>query len=116
MAAKIFPAARARILEIWDYTESKWGADQADQYVTELVEAIHKAEGNRQRWRRVADQAVSGAYFIRFRHHFILFRELTKGSLGVISVLHENMDIPARLKEDVETNPPGTRRTRPPGK
>ena len=25
MAAKIFPAAKARILEIWDYTEKKWG-------------------------------------------------------------------------------------------
>ncbi len=30
MAAKIFPAAKARILEIWDYTEKTWGEEQAD--------------------------------------------------------------------------------------
>jgi plasmid stabilization system protein ParE len=41
-----------------------------------------------------------GVYFIRRQHHYIFFRELSSGSLGVINILHENMDIPARLKED----------------
>ena len=30
----------------------------------------------------------------------VTFRELSGGSIGVISILHENMDLPARLKDD----------------
>lgn len=41
MAARIYPAAQERILEIWDYTERTWGEDQADKYVRELVAAMH---------------------------------------------------------------------------
>ena len=102
MAAKICQAARERILEVWDYTERTWGEEQANTYVRGLVEAIHAAQGKRHKWRRLLDGALSGIYFIRYQHHYLFFRELSDGSLGVISMLHENMDIPARLKEDSE--------------
>jgi plasmid stabilization system protein ParE len=102
MAAKIYPAARERILEIWDYTEKTWGEEQADEYVRGWVEAINAAQGKRHQWRRLLDEALSGIFFIRCQHHYLFFRELSDGSLGVISILHESMDIPARLKEDSE--------------
>ena len=38
--------------------------------------------------------------FIRYEHHYLLFREFSDGRLGVISVLLENMDIPSRLRDD----------------
>lgn len=96
MAAKIYQAAKERILDIWDYSELTWGEDQADKYVGGLVAAINEAHGKRYQWRRVVD----GVFFIRYRHHYLFFRELSDGTLGVISILHENMDIPSRLKED----------------
>ncbi len=102
MPAKIYPAARERILDIWAYTEKTWGADQADKYVRGLVGAINAANGERDRWRPVADAALEGVFFIRYQHHFIFFRELSEKIPGVISILHENMDIPSRLKEDSE--------------
>jgi len=102
MAAKIYSAARERILEIWHYTAETWDEDQADKYVRGLVGAIDAAAGKRQHWRPVLDEALKGVFFIRYRHHYIFFRELTKGTLGVISILHESMDIPSRLKEDSE--------------
>ncbi len=102
MAAKIYQAAKERILEIWDYTERTWGEDQADKYVRGLVDAINLAHGKRDQWRRVVDEALSGVFFIRCQHHYIFFRELSKETLGVISILHENMDIPSRLREDSE--------------
>jgi toxin ParE1/3/4 len=100
MAAKILPAARARILEIWDYTEKKWGEDQADSYVRGLVDAINGLSEERRRWKPVRDEALTGLFFFHHRHHYIFFRELFPGMVGVISILHENMDLPARLKED----------------
>lgn len=102
MAAKIYQAAQERILEIWDYTERTWGEDQADKYVRGLVEAVNTAQGKRHKWRRVMDEALSGVFFMRYQHHHLFFRELSDGTLGVISILHENMDIPTRLREDSE--------------
>jgi toxin ParE1/3/4 len=102
MPAKIYPAAQERILEIWDYTERKWNEKQADAYVRELVAEIEAVMVQRHRWRPVLDESLKGVYFFRHRHHYIFFRELTKKRVGVISVLHEKMDIPARLREDAD--------------
>ena len=102
MAAKVYSAARERILEVWDYTEKTWGVDQADKYVRALVDAINAIGGERHRWRPVMDEGMQGVFFFRHQHHYVFFRELSKGALGVISVLHENMDLPSRLREDSE--------------
>jgi toxin ParE1/3/4 len=102
MPAKIYPAAQERILEIWDYTERKWNEKQADAHVRELVAEIEVVASQRHRWRPVLDESMQGVYFFRHRLHYIFFRELSKRRLGVISVLQENMDIPARLREDSE--------------
>ena len=102
MAARIYPAAKKQILEIWGYTARAWSEDQADKYIRELVAAIHAAVGNRHRWRPVMDEDLQAVFFFRYQHHYVFFRELSKGSLGVISILHEKIDIPSRLREDFE--------------
>ena len=101
MAARIFPVAKKQILEIWSYTENTWGEDQADKYVRELVAAINSVEANRHLWRPVLDEDLPSFFFFHHQHHYVFFRELSIGSLGVI-ILHENMDIPSRLREDFE--------------
>jgi len=100
MPAKIFAPSEARLLEIWEYTLEKWGEEQADTYVCELLAAIQALPDHRLRWRPVADKSLRGVWFLLHRHHFIFFRELPGGVIGVISILHENMDLPARLKTD----------------
>jgi toxin ParE1/3/4 len=100
MAARIFPAARARIVEMWDYTEKKWGEKQADKYVRDIVEGINSLSKEKRRWKPVRDKVLSGVFYARHRHHYIFFREFSNGTIGIISILHENMDIPSRLKED----------------
>ena len=104
MPAKIYLAAQARLLEIWDYTERTWGEAQADAYVRELSAAAHLACDDRARWRSVKSRTILGVFFIRHRNHFIFFRELSSGEIGVISILHEKMDLPARLLEDVKSH------------
>jgi len=102
MTARIFVAAKERLIEIWDYTAETWGEAQADKYVRGLIEAVEQMHGSRYCWRAVADEELAGIFYISYQHHFIFFRELSKGTPGVISILHENMDIPSRLKEDAE--------------
>ncbi len=41
-------------------------------------------------------------WFLRHRHHVVFFRELSGGIIGVISILHENMHLPARLNADAD--------------
>lgn len=102
MGIRILPSARARIIEIWNYTEAKWGEQQADTYVRELIEAIKRRGATRERWRPVQDPELVGVYFMKYEHHFIFFKSLTGGVVGVITILHETMDIPARVKQDVD--------------
>ena len=101
MHHKIYPAARRRIIEIWQYTDMTWGGKKADKYVRGLYKAIEEAGGNKYLWRKVEHEDAKGIFFVRYEHHYIFFRELSKGQLGVVNVLHESMDIPSRLREDL---------------
>lgn len=58
MGAKIYPAARERLLQIWDYTERKWGEEQADAYVETLVAAAHALPQHRAQWRLCAESDI----------------------------------------------------------
>jgi hypothetical protein len=40
-------------------------------------------------------------YVSRYRRHYLFFREFESGKNGVMSILHERMDIPARLIEEL---------------
>lgn len=100
MAARILPAAEERLIQIWDYTLEQWDEAQADAYVRALIESAQKLTERRRHWRKVPHKSLRGIWFVRFRNHFLFFRELKSGDVGVISILHENMDIPARLKEE----------------
>jgi hypothetical protein len=33
---------------------------------------------------------------MRYEHHYVFFRELSKNVLGIVNVLHENMEIPSK--------------------
>jgi plasmid stabilization system protein ParE len=100
MRIKILPPAESRLLAIWRYTCKRWDEEQADSYIAGLVAAVEEAADRPESWKSVRDPALRGVWFIRFRHHFIFFRQLPSGCLGVISILHESMDIPRRLEED----------------
>lgn len=102
MSAKIFPPAEARLLEIWEYTVTNWGEDQADRYIQDLIGAINRLAKQRPLWKSVGDKQLSGVWFARWRQHLVFFRELKGGVIGVISILHESMDMPERLKEDAQ--------------
>ncbi|RYD29898.1 MAG: type II toxin-antitoxin system RelE/ParE family toxin [Verrucomicrobiaceae bacterium] len=100
MKIRILPAARARLLEIWSYTAAQWGEVQADKYLRDLVSTMERLDRRHMTWKPVRDAELDGVFFLRHAHHFIFFRAFPGGGIGVISILHETMDIPARLRED----------------
>jgi plasmid stabilization system protein ParE len=104
MRYRFFPAADRRQDEIWDYTLEKWGELKAVEYINGMHKAISEAASNAKLWRRLERKGFEKVFYIRYEKHFIFFRVLSGGALGIISILHERMDIPARLKEDIKGN------------
>jgi len=104
MRYRFFPAADRRQDEIWDYTIGKWGERKAVEYIRGMHDAISNAADDKKLWRTIGRAGFEKVFYIRYGKHFIFFRVLTGGILGIISILHERMDIPARLKEDVDEN------------
>jgi toxin ParE1/3/4 len=107
MKVKIFPSAEARLIEIWNYTFDQWSEEQADTYVKGLIDSIEQVLEKRYLWKPVAHKTLKDVWLIRYERHYIFFRRFQNGDLGVISILHESMNIPARLKEDAtKATPP----------
>lgn len=106
---RFYPRADAAQDKIWRDTAEKWGEAQAVTYITGLHDHLKLLCEERRIWRRLPQKlAVPAdvkreAYFSRYERHYVFFRELDNGDLGVMSILHEKMDLPVRLAEDLAT-------------
>jgi toxin ParE1/3/4 len=104
---RFYPRADAAQDKIWRDTFDAWGEAQADTYIRDLHAHLRRLCEDRFIWRRLPQKlAVPSdikrkAYFSRYEHHDVFFRELDNGDLGIMSILHERMDLPVRLKEDL---------------
>lgn len=104
MPHRILPAAQQRLIEIWEYINEKWGEEQADSYIKGFFDELDPVSGKPHRWKKVHVGESGTAYSFRYRHHYVFLRQLSEGSLGIISVLHESMNLPDRILEEYHTN------------
>jgi toxin ParE1/3/4 len=78
--------------EIWDYTESLWGAQQANAYITDIRRAMEKAAGN-PGLGRACDEIHSGYFKLLVGSHMIFYRRSGTG-IRILRVLHQRRDFP----------------------
>ena len=91
MAVRVQEAASLRLDEIYRYTRDRWGVVQADRYISDLFEAFSKIEMHGVASRPIpAEFAIDGFYF-RHEHHFVYWRRLSNGDIGIVTILHERM-------------------------
>lgn len=101
------PRADAAQDRIWHDTLDEWGQAQAEAYLRGLHAHLQRLCDNRLIGRRLPQKMAvpadvkRSAYFSRYEHHSVFFRELNNGDLGVMSILHERMGMAVRLKEDL---------------
>jgi plasmid stabilization system protein ParE len=102
MTYKIHPKARHRLAKIWADTSLKWGETQADKYVDRLYQAMQDLQEKPYLWRKLENKRFKGkeVYFQRVEKHFVFFKKLPSGDIGILSILHERMNLPERLLED----------------
>jgi toxin ParE1/3/4 len=100
-AMRIQAAASHRLDEIYRYTRDRWGAEQADKYIVGLFEAFDKIETH-----GVVSKPVPAAfdvegYCYRYERHFVYWRILSNGDIGIVTMLHERMHQTDRFGEDL---------------
>lgn len=92
---------------IWRHTLRVWGEPQAIAYIRGLHLHLAALAQTPRNWRKLQHPAKSAVwaapdiYFSRYGQHFIFFRRLDSGDIGIMSILHARMDIPKRLSRDL---------------
>ena len=93
------PLAELDLEEIWLYSFHQWSAKQANKYQDELYAGIDRICENTDIGNPV------GRFFPGYRrykiNHHILFYTANDSEVCVVRVLHEQMDIPERLLDDL---------------
>jgi toxin ParE1/3/4 len=91
------PAAQADIDGIWDYTADTWSIEQADRYVA-LIRRAYETISPDGHEGRPMPEVRKGYRKLAVGSHLIVFR-LVDGYVDVIRILHQRMDISARLQD-----------------
>jgi toxin ParE1/3/4 len=87
---RLSPAARQDLSSIWDFTQEKWDARQAETYVTEIRAAIERVAARPDRG-RPCDEIRSGYRRYAIGSHLVFYVERGDG-VDVIRILHQRMD------------------------
>jgi plasmid stabilization system protein ParE len=99
-AVRIQEAASHRLDEIYRYTLNRWGPEQADRYITGLFDAFGKIETRSVLSRPIPAEFGVDGYFSRYERHFVYWRRLSNGDVGIVTILHERMHQIDRFRED----------------
>jgi toxin ParE1/3/4 len=85
--------------KIWLYTLNKWSKEQADRYHNLVIDEIEYIANNFDLCRKI-DSIRSGYRMSKVKSHLIFFKKTDENIIEIIRILHENMDIENRFKED----------------
>ena len=95
---RLSPLAERDLEDIWTYTLHSWSREQADEYHGDIIAAIEDLVRGDRKARDARD--IRPGYFKYAVGRHLLFFRFTADSLDVIRVLHQSMDLPARLRRE----------------
>ena len=83
---------------IWLYTVEKWSEGQADRYYDMLMDLFDKlaVEPKLGRCYAIVQPGLLG---MKAGRHVIFYQQVRPGSIEIIRILHEEMDLENRLKD-----------------
>lgn len=97
---RVQEAASWRLDDIYRYTQERWGAQQAERYITGLFQAFEGIATHETASRVIPAEFGIDGYFFRYERHFVYWRRLSNGDIGIMTILHEKMHQIGRLRED----------------
>ena len=93
-------AASYRLDEIYRYTRDRWGVHRADGYINGMFAAFDRIESGGVASKPIPAEFGVEGFFFRHEHHFVYWRSLSKGQIGIVTILHERMHQIGRFHED----------------
>jgi toxin ParE1/3/4 len=102
VAVLVQEAASLRLDEIYRYTRETWGNDQAERYITGLFQAFERIETRGVISRPVPAEFGVDGFFFRYQSHFVYWRRLSGGEIGIVTILHQRMHQMARFRDDFD--------------
>lgn len=85
------PRARRDLDEIWTYTLSTWGSDQAETYIRRLDNAFRDLAGGFKVGRKV-DDVRQGYFLLTVGSHTVYYRRPDDLHIVIVRVFHGRMD------------------------
>ena len=102
IAVRVQGSAALRIDEIYRYSRDRRGKTQADSYIRGLFDGFARIAAGGVASRPVpAEFGVDGCFF-RYEKHFVYWKWLSNGDIGIVTVLHERMHQFGRFLDDYE--------------
>ncbi|QRM35631.1 type II toxin-antitoxin system RelE/ParE family toxin [Microvirga sp. VF16] len=99
-SVRVQEAASHRLDEIYRYTRDQWGVEQAERYITGLFDAFGKIDTHEVLSRPIPAEFGVDGYFFRYERHFVYWRKLSNGDIGIVTILHERMHQIDRFQDD----------------
>jgi toxin ParE1/3/4 len=90
------PKAKTDLSEIWDYTYSEWGVEQAEKYVRDLWSVMQELTRELTKSVDIGD-VRKGYRKVRSGSHVIFFKVTREGVVDVVRILHQKMDFDRHL-------------------
>src|SRR5690625_4105965 len=90
-----------RLDEIYVCTRDTWGEEQAARYIRGTFERFGEIASRKVSWRAIPAELGVDGFYCRHEHHYIYWRLLADGAVGIVTVLHERMHQFERFREDV---------------
>lgn len=92
-------------VDIWLYTYENWGEQQADKYIDGLHEHLSAVTKNPGLLRSIPNFLIEDIYFSHYQRHYLFLKTANENlveKFQVLSILHDSMDIPSKLKETLD--------------
>ncbi len=95
-----------RLDEIYRHTKDRWGTRKANRHITGLSAAFDRIESHGVASKPAPAEFGVEGYFFRYERHFVYWRRLSNGNVGIVTVLHERMHQIDRFRDDFGLNGP----------
>jgi toxin ParE1/3/4 len=97
---RIQEAASRRLDDIYAYSCETWGETQGQAYIRRLFACFEDIAARRVAWRSIPAEFGVNGFYVRCEHHYVYWRILSDGGVGIVTILHERMHQIARFRDD----------------
>jgi toxin ParE1/3/4 len=98
---RIQRGAGHRLDNIYVYTRDQWGEEQAARYIEGLFGQFSAIANREIPWRAIPPEFGVDGFVCRYEHHFIYWKLLADGAVGIVTILHERMHQIERFRDDL---------------